>query len=94
LSSRADEKAVIAKKFVIPSEGEGPASLSSLRISATPPRYNFRMYTPQAGIFALGTSSHAYLEFDLHGAVKNEQFASTMASIREPRVPHSSLLLA
>src|SRR4030095_7347770 len=24
-------------------------------------RYNARMYTPQAGIFALGTSSHAYL---------------------------------
>jgi putative iron-dependent peroxidase len=29
------------------------------------------MYTPQAGIFALGTSSHAYLEFDLLDAKKD-----------------------
>jgi len=43
------------------------------------------MYTPQAGIFALGTSSHAYLEFDLLDAEKCKQFASTIASIREPR---------
>ena len=42
------------------------------------------MYTPQAGIFALGTSSHAYLEFDLLDAKKCKQFASTIASIREP----------
>ena len=43
------------------------------------------MYTPQAGIFALGTSSHAYLEFGLLDAEKCKQFASTVASIREPR---------
>jgi putative iron-dependent peroxidase len=43
------------------------------------------MYTPQAGIFALGTSSHAYLEFDLVDAKKAKQFASTISSIREPR---------
>jgi putative iron-dependent peroxidase len=43
------------------------------------------MYTPQAGIFALGTSSHAYLEFDLLDSAKYKQFASTIASIREPR---------
>jgi putative iron-dependent peroxidase len=43
------------------------------------------MYTPQAGIFALGTSSHAYLEFDLLDAKKCEKFASTIAAIREPR---------
>jgi putative iron-dependent peroxidase len=43
------------------------------------------MYTPQAGIFALGTSSHSYLEFDLLDAAKHKQFASTIASIREPR---------
>src|ERR1700733_11424476 len=43
------------------------------------------MYTPQAGIFALGTSSHAYLEFDLLDAKKSEEFASTIAAIREPR---------
>ena len=43
------------------------------------------MYTPQAGIFALGTSSHAYLEFDLLDAKKRKEFASTISAIREPR---------
>src|SRR6202522_2958727 len=43
------------------------------------------MYTPQTGIFALGTSSHAYLEFDLLDAKKRRKFASTISAIREPR---------
>jgi porphyrinogen peroxidase len=42
-------------------------------------------HTPQAGIFALGTSSHAYLEFDIVEAKKHNEFASTISSIREPR---------
>ncbi len=48
-------------------------------------RYNACMYTPQAGIFALGTSSHAYLELDILDAKKFREFASTISSIREPR---------
>ena len=43
------------------------------------------MYTPQAGIFALGTSSHAYLEFDLLDPSRRNAFASAIAAIREPR---------
>jgi len=43
------------------------------------------MYTAQAGIFALGTSSHAYLEFDLIDARQCKEFASTISAIREPR---------
>jgi putative iron-dependent peroxidase len=43
------------------------------------------MYTPQAGIFALGTSSHAYLEFDLRDAKNSKKFASSISAIREPR---------
>jgi putative iron-dependent peroxidase len=43
------------------------------------------MYTPQAGIFALGTSSHAYLEFDVLDASKRGEFATKIADIREPR---------
>ena len=43
------------------------------------------MYTPQAGIFALGTSSHAYLEFDILDATKCKEIASTVSAIREPR---------
>ena len=43
------------------------------------------MDTPQAGIFALGTSSHAYLEFDLLDPNKFKEFASAISAIREPR---------
>ena len=43
------------------------------------------MYTPQAGIFALGTSSHAYLEFDILDTKKSKEFASIISAIREPR---------
>jgi putative iron-dependent peroxidase len=43
------------------------------------------MYTPQAGIFALGTSAHTYLEFDILDAKKRKEFASTISAIREPR---------
>ena len=43
------------------------------------------MYTPQAGIFALGTSSHAYLEFDLLDAKNCKEFAKAISAIREPR---------
>jgi porphyrinogen peroxidase len=43
------------------------------------------VYTPQAGIFALGTSSHSHLEFDLLDSKKCKEFASTIAAIREPR---------
>jgi porphyrinogen peroxidase len=43
------------------------------------------MFTPQAGIFALGTASHAYLEFDLLDAKKCEEFVSRISAVREPR---------
>jgi putative iron-dependent peroxidase len=43
------------------------------------------MYTPQAGIFALGTASHAYLEFDILDAKQAREFVSTISGIREPR---------
>ena len=47
--------------------------------------YNLRMNTAQAGIFALGTSSHVYLEFDLIDANLCNDFASAIAAIHEPR---------
>jgi putative iron-dependent peroxidase len=43
------------------------------------------MHTAQSGIFALGTSSHAYLEFDLLDKKKWAAFASAISNIREPR---------
>ena len=43
------------------------------------------MNTPQGGIFALGTSSHAYLEFDLGDDGGGEELVRTVSSLREPR---------
>src|ERR1700753_3498924 len=43
------------------------------------------MNTAQAGIFALGTSSHVYLEFDLVDPKRCNDFAGSVAAIREPR---------
>jgi putative iron-dependent peroxidase len=40
------------------------------------------MRSPQAGIFALGTASHAYLELDGRGG---DELVTAVASLREPR---------
>src|SRR5207253_415412 len=39
--------------------------------------------TPQSGIFALGTASHAYLEFDI--AATGRELVTAVSSLREPR---------
>ena len=41
--------------------------------------------TPQSGIFALGTASHAYLEFDAPAQDKAHRLVAAVASLREPR---------
>ena len=43
------------------------------------------MKNPQAGIFALGTSSHAYLEFDDTDGRHGRDVVAAIASLREPR---------
>src|SRR5580765_2954956 len=43
------------------------------------------MRNPQAGIFALGTSSHAYLEFDAVDGRHGRDVVAAIASMREPR---------
>jgi putative iron-dependent peroxidase len=43
------------------------------------------MKTPQSGIFALGTSSHAYIEFDLRTGADGRALLVAMANMREPR---------
>ena len=43
------------------------------------------MPIPQTGIFALGTSSHAYLEFELLPGVEPAAAVAGAASLREPR---------
>ena len=40
--------------------------------------------TSQAGMFALGTPSHAYLEFDAHEGA-GPRLVTAIASLREPR---------
>jgi putative iron-dependent peroxidase len=51
------------------------------------------MITGQSGIFALGTASHVYLEFDLKPGVAPLDLVKTMASIREPRTTVSGVNL-
>jgi porphyrinogen peroxidase len=41
--------------------------------------------TPQTGIFALGTMSHVYLEFDLRGGADGAGLVALVAGLREPR---------
>ena len=43
------------------------------------------MASPQTGIFALGTASHAYLEFDLLASADPADTVSLVAGLREPR---------
>ena len=43
------------------------------------------MTSPQTGIFALGTESHAYLEFDLVRGADPAVAVAQVASLREPR---------
>jgi porphyrinogen peroxidase len=43
------------------------------------------MSTPQSGIFALGTASHAYLEFDVSDGRAGAELVPAIASLREPR---------
>jgi putative iron-dependent peroxidase len=42
------------------------------------------MDSPQGGIFALGTASHAYLEFDASSG-RGPELITTIACLREPR---------
>jgi putative iron-dependent peroxidase len=43
------------------------------------------MTTPQSGMFALGTASHTYLQFDLRGRGAARDLLTAAASLREPR---------
>jgi putative iron-dependent peroxidase len=43
------------------------------------------MSTPQSGIFALGTASHAYLELDALEPEATRELVAVVASLREPR---------
>jgi putative iron-dependent peroxidase len=51
------------------------------------------MSSPQSGIFALGTSSHTYLEFDLRQGAAGGDLIREAASLREPRTTMSGVNL-
>src|SRR6266511_4137302 len=54
----------------------------------TPPAASLiisRVSTPQGGIFALGTASHAYLEFNASAADGGPALVAAIAALREPR---------
>src|SRR3989440_12363795 len=44
------------------------------------------MHVAQSGIFALGTGSHSYLEFDLHERSGQFTLVQLIASVEEPRM--------
>jgi len=44
------------------------------------------MHVAQSGIFALGTSSHSYLEFDLHAQSDPLKLVQVIANLQEPRM--------
>src|SRR5260221_3797364 len=62
-------------------------SLRHLRTRAKPHStgHHGGMSTSQSGIFALGTGSHAYLEFDARGREAAPELLRAIASLREPR---------
>jgi putative iron-dependent peroxidase len=47
--------------------------------------HHYRVTTAQGGIFALGTASHAYLEFDTLAGESPAELVRAVASLREPR---------
>jgi putative iron-dependent peroxidase len=61
--------------------------LNGERMTAVPRafRHHRPVTNPQGGIFALGTASHAYLEFDLFERRDERDLVSAVASLREPR---------
>jgi porphyrinogen peroxidase len=57
------------------------------------PQPDNRSRTPQAGIFALGTPSHEYLEFDVSNGRKGQELIGAISSLREPRTTRGGVNL-
>src|SRR5256712_12556324 len=51
------------------------------------------MHVAQSGIFALGTGSHSYLEFDLHARGDPLTLVQLIASLGEPRMTTGGVTL-
>src|SRR5713226_394229 len=70
---------------VSPSIRTGSARIDTEMDDRSFPIHHQRVSTAQSGIFALGTASHAYLEFDARGRGAARELVETVASLREPR---------
>ena len=65
------------------SRSPGPHRPGTLRVAAR--SEDCALASPQTGIFALGTSSHAWLEFDVLPSASPADAVALVASLREPR---------
>jgi porphyrinogen peroxidase len=68
-------------------------AVAGLWHSASARAYLRAVSTSQSGIFALGTASHAYLEFDARLGEAAPELVTTVASLREPRTTMSGVNL-
>src|SRR5215831_4731251 len=66
---------------------EAPHRLDTLagRLTAPAVAVNAMSTTSQAGIFALGTASHVYLELDLEPGARGADLVKAVSGLREPR---------
>src|SRR5260370_42694832 len=62
--------------------GHAAAILDRQVVMAHAPRHDERMRTPQGGILALGTASHAYLEFEVSDPQKRLDLVTAISSMR------------
>src|SRR5207249_130743 len=63
----------------------GATVISVQVVIARAPGHDARMNPPQGGTFALGTASHAYLEFDVSSGRQGRELVAAISSLREPR---------
>src|SRR5260370_18035830 len=70
---------------------QGRGERDELRPSVSLPTASFTggmtMHVAQSGIFALGTGSHAFFEFDLHSHRDPLALVQGMADLEEHRLP-------
>ena len=63
----------------------GSSSAKGFAVAPASDAYPALVATPQPGIFALGTMSHAYLELDVRPGGDPHELVQRVASLREPR---------
>jgi putative iron-dependent peroxidase len=75
----------IARTQVVLEPASAEAAKASDHHSGSSACDDARVRTPQIGLFALGTASHAYLELDVAPGADGGDLVTAVASMREPR---------